>query len=98
MIHVPSEEVEKREQENPDDIDEVPVEAAHFDGVVILRREPSRACSHRKEPKQANPDQEMEGMDSGHGEIAQEEQLGVPRISSLKAEARPRDQSLAVLQ
>ena len=43
----PVDEVEEREQENPDDVDEVPVETRHFNRGVPLRRE---AVARRHDP------------------------------------------------
>ena len=33
---VPADQIEQREQENPDDVDEVPVQAGHFDRRVVV--------------------------------------------------------------
>ena len=35
-VHVPADQIEQREQEDPDDVDEVPVEAADLDRAGVL--------------------------------------------------------------
>src|SRR6266404_5107255 len=69
--------IQQREQENPNDIDEVPVEADILDGRVVLRRE-AAAPRFLDEPKeQAGADDHVQGVQAGHAEIEGEEKLGV---------------------
>ena len=69
MHEMSPEQIKQREQENPDNIDEVPIEAGHFDRHVIFRTV-GIAESHPSEPShQPKADDHMQGMEAGHHKI-----------------------------
>src|SRR5260370_14750455 len=77
--------IQQREQENPNDIDEVPVEADILDGRVVLRRE-AAAQRFLDEPKeQAGADDHVQGVQASHAEIEGGEKLRVRVGSSVYA-------------
>src|SRR5258707_3401278 len=69
--------IEQRKQENPNDIDEVPVEADVFNGRVVLRREAAAQRFLDEPNKQAGAHDHVQGVQAGHAEIEREEKLGV---------------------
>src|ERR1043165_4896846 len=98
MVKVPAHEVKKREKENPHHVHEVPVEAAHLDCVVVLAAvgpDEGLPSDHRQE---ADPDEHMEGVDSGHDEVEKKEEPGMARVDSRNPEPSPRNQVLLVLE
>src|SRR5258708_21178118 len=92
--------IEQRKQENPNDIDEVPVEADVFNGRVVLRRE-AAAQGFLDEPNdQAGAHDHVQCVQAGHAEIEREEKLGV-RVgggvgAGLKVEIPPGDVMLDI--
>src|SRR5713226_80019 len=69
--------IEQREQENPNDIDEVPVEADVLDRRVVLRREATAQRLLDEPDEEAGADDHVQGVQAGHAEIEGEEKLGV---------------------
>src|SRR6202521_4627907 len=69
--------IEQRKQENPNDIDEVPVEANVFNGSVVLRREAAAQRFLDEPDKQAGADDHVQGVQAGHAKVKGEEKLGV---------------------
>src|SRR5688500_9308807 len=65
--------IEQRIDEDPDDVDEVPVQADDLDGVVIFGREPALSRVHDQPDEQAHADQHVQGVDRGHGKVEREE-------------------------
>src|SRR6185369_10275443 len=98
MAGVPSEQIEKREQEDPDDVHEMPVEAAHLDDVVVLRRDLPSERAEPEESQEGDPDDQVKRVDPGHREVADEEQLGVSGIRAVHPEARAGDQTFDNLE
>src|SRR5678816_696909 len=68
-------EIEQREQENPDDVDEVPVEAAEFHRCVPLRREALAICHEGQGAHQPNADDHVKRVHAGQREIQREKDL-----------------------
>src|ERR1700679_2632979 len=75
--------VKQRKQVNPDNVDEMPVQAAYFDGPVVFGRQAS-IPGQREEPHE-DPDAEdhVHGVESGHDEIKGEINLRVVRVGEL---------------
>src|SRR5712664_288952 len=69
--------IQQREQENPNDIDEVPVEGDIFDRRVVLRREAAAQRFLDEPNEQAGTDDHVQGVQAGHPEIKGEEKLSV---------------------
>src|ERR1700691_5280603 len=80
---VPVDQVKQREQVNPDDVDEVPVQAADLDWSVPLGSE-SSLPGHDQEPeKNTQADDHVYRVQARHHEVKREEQLRVMWISIL---------------
>src|SRR5260221_5893864 len=69
--------IEQRKQENPNDIDEVPVEADVFNGRVVLRSEAAAQRCLDEQNRQAGAHDHVQCVQAGHAEIEREEKLGV---------------------
>src|SRR5258708_20077916 len=80
---VPVDEIKQRKQVNPNDVDEVPVEAADFDGSVVFGSEASFPGCEEKPEKNAEPDDHVERVQAGHNEIKSEENLRITRVPVL---------------
>src|ERR1700722_11126033 len=80
---MPVDQVEQGKQINPDDVDEMPVQAADLDWSVIFRREASLPGHSQKPGKDTQPDNHVEGVDAGHDEVKREKNLGVLWVSVL---------------
>ncbi len=72
---MPVDQVQQWEQVDPDDVDEVPVQAADFERRVIFGREPAFPC-HPEEPgENAESDDHVQRVQAGHHEVQSEENL-----------------------
>src|SRR5579864_6052296 len=80
---MPVDQIQQRKQVNPHDVDEVPVEAADLEWGVILRRKASLPCHPQKPGENAEADNHVQGMQSGHDEVEGKENLGVLRVCVL---------------
>src|SRR5712691_3615079 len=89
VLRMTPDQIQKREQENPDDVDEVPVQTADLDRAVVLRgdRAAPRPPQHpRHDPE---PDDHVQRVQARHDEVEREENLRVPRVLvRLEREAR----------
>src|ERR1700686_846420 len=82
-LRVPVDQVEQREQIDPDNIDEVPVQSPDVEGRVIFGRE-ATLPRHEQEPcKNTQSDDHVERVQAGHDEVQREENLGVARVGVL---------------
>src|SRR5579863_1741658 len=73
--------VQQREQINPDDIHKVPIQPANLNGGVILWAVRVLPGLERQIEKQTNADHHVQGVHAGHGEIQREKDLGVSLIN-----------------
>ncbi len=64
-----SNEIEKREEEDPDNIDKVPVQADHFHMHEIVGVENIAVGLDDQEGKQGNTDDHVNGVHTRHAEI-----------------------------
>src|SRR5262249_15374083 len=87
-------EIENRQQEDPDDVDEVPVETGDLDRVVVRGREAAAPCEKADHRHHADPDRQVEGVDAGHREVEPEEEADAVTLGALIGEAEPRDETL----
>src|SRR5215470_7632082 len=69
--------VQQREKENPDDIDEVPVKADVFDGRVVVCVKAAFTRFQNKVEQQAGADDHVQSVKTGLTEIEREIQLSV---------------------
>src|SRR5580704_19521706 len=88
---MPSDEIEQREQEDPDDVDEVPVETADLDRVVVVRGDDAAGRPPEHHRHDADADDHVEGVEAGHDEVQREEDLRVPEVLRLELETGARD-------
>src|ERR1700728_450189 len=89
-LWMPVDQVKQREQVDPDDVDEVPVEATDFDGRVIFGGE-TTLPRHKQEPgKKTEADNHMQRVQAGHNEVERKENLGMARVGVLVRMARNR--------
>src|SRR6476659_7540038 len=61
-MDVPPDQVEQREEEDPDDVDEVPVEPGHLDGRVPLGRVAALPRLVDEDAQETEPDDHVEGV------------------------------------
>ena len=88
---MPPEKVEEREEEDPDDVDEVPVEARPGRRACCTRGVNSPCRAFDDQPgEQADADDHVEGVQPGHAEVEREEELALAAAS-----ARPARRSAA---
>src|SRR5215472_3959986 len=83
---VPADQIQQREQEDPHNIDKVPVQAAQLHRRVVLAVKLSLRCPQYKPGEKTQ---------AGHCEIEREENLGL--LSRLFGEGVGRDLNLALL-
>src|SRR5882757_8649199 len=69
--------IEQREQENPDDINEVPVQTDVFNGRIVVGIEAAFAGFQNQPEKQARANDHVQGVQAGHAKIEREIELGV---------------------
>ena len=77
MVRGTVNEVEQGEQENPHDIDEMPIQSADFDGLVVRAVEVAQVGAHHQPGHDADADDHVNGVQAGHDEVEAEEQRGV---------------------
>src|SRR5579863_4976727 len=75
--------IEQWKQVNPHNIDEVPVQAADFEGRVIFLSKASLPRHHQKPGKDAQANDHVQRVQPGHDEVEREENLGVTRVRIL---------------
>src|SRR2546423_14286449 len=75
LPEVRAQKVEQREEENPDDVNEVPVESEVLDGRVVLRREASAPGPPHYRRDDEDADDHVERVQARHGEVEPEEHL-----------------------
>ena len=78
----PADQIQQRKKKYPDDIDEVPVQPAHFKRRVIFGIETPAICHHRQRRQYAQPDDHVQGMQASHKKIKAEKQLNALRVRS----------------
>src|ERR1700735_2707572 len=72
---VPVDQIQQRKQINPDNVDEVPVQATDFDRSVVLGSEASLPGSDEEPKKNSEPDNHVQGVQAGHHEVQRKKQL-----------------------
>src|SRR5438270_4461469 len=72
-------EVEEREEKNPDDVDEVPVEAHDLDGAVVLGAEIAAPRPHDHPDQEAGADDHVQRVQAGHAPVKRHEELHLRR-------------------
>ncbi len=88
---VPPDEIEQREQEDPHDIDEVPVETADLDRARVFLGNGAVQRPHEHPQHDAETDDHVQRVQAGHHEIEREEDLRVPEVFGFETEVRARD-------
>src|SRR3569832_775636 len=77
--------IKQREQENPNNVDEMPVQTEHLDWSVIDGPIHSLSGIPYEYQDDDHADDHMRGMQSGHSEIESEEQRCVSSIRTGRA-------------
>src|SRR5437763_5930659 len=72
-------EIEEREEEDPDVIDEVPVEAHDLDRPVVLGSEVATPRARHHPQQQAGTDDHMQRVEAGHPPIEGHKELNLRR-------------------
>src|SRR5258706_8271712 len=80
---MPVDQVKQWKKIDPDDVDEVPVEASDFDGSVVLRSEASLPCREEEPEKNAEADNHVQRVQTRHDKVEREKNLSVGRIRVL---------------
>src|SRR3981189_131977 len=78
--------IEQRKKENPDNIDEMPIQAHDFNRSEIVGREASLARPENQPEQQPHPDDHVQRVQPGHGKVEKEIELGV--IEPARRQAR----------
>src|SRR5665213_2404935 len=72
-----ADQVEQREQVDPDDVDKVPVEAEVLNECDVTGGVSPGSCSEDHVSEDTDTDDHVQCVHSGHGEIEEEVKLGV---------------------
>src|SRR5438270_13746101 len=64
-----ADEIEQREEINPNNIHEMPIKAGNFHAIVIFRRDFPDPRQNRHDTKQADADDHVQGMQAGHKKV-----------------------------
>src|SRR5689334_4971015 len=75
-----SNQVQQREEEDPDDIDEVPIQADHFDRSVVGRVIHAPNALDKQIGQKSQPNDHVQRVHSGHREIKKEQNLRLMRV------------------
>src|SRR6266446_10331201 len=77
--------IEQWKKENPDNIDEMPIQAHDFNRSEIIGREASLARSENQPEQQPVPDDHVQRVQPGHGKVEKEIKLSVIEPSGRQA-------------
>src|SRR5271157_3198704 len=80
---MPVNQIEQGKQVDPNDVYEVPVQAAHFYGRVVFGSEATFPRGRQQPGKNADPDDHVQRVQPGHHEIKREKNLGVSGVGVL---------------
>src|SRR5205085_7657245 len=84
-------------EKNPDQVDEVPIKSGNRNWRVIIRRIPVLACSPGNREQHDNAHADMQCMQTGRGEIEEEEEDGAARMRHIELKVERGDEMLAKL-
>src|SRR5689334_13141590 len=76
--------VQQREQENPDHVDEVPVKAADVDRGHVLSGKAAGLRLENQDEEDTHADHHVEGVQSRHRKIKREEELRMALLFELQ--------------
>src|ERR1700723_4418688 len=74
-----ADEIQQREKEDPNDIDEVPIQSEVIDGRGMPIHVCAVICLVEQNEQNADTDDHVQGVHAGHGKVKEEEELGVLR-------------------
>src|SRR5258708_37139253 len=80
--------IKQGEQVDPNDVHTVPVQAAHFNGSVVLRSEPPLPSHDQQPHKNADANNHVHRVQTGHYKVESKENLGMLWIRVLIGVAR----------
>src|SRR5262245_42217574 len=75
-----AQQVEKRKEKNPYNIDKVPIQSREFERRIVSGRKMIRPSLHKEDGEDANADDHVEGVQSSHGEVQRKEQFCRSRV------------------
>src|SRR5438270_8492151 len=86
-----SSQIEKRKQKDPNDIDEMPIQAGNLHRHKILRELPnaSEQCQHEY---QNNANRDVDCVEAGQGKVNPEKQFSVGGVRPIPAKIKSWDQ------
>src|SRR5437870_3202774 len=93
---MPANEVKEREQEDPYDVDEMPVQTADLDRRVVLGGDRAAPRQPQHDGHDAKPGDHVQRVKAGHQVVEREEDLRVLKIFRLESEAGARQMALDV--
>src|ERR1700730_8499652 len=74
-----ADEIQQRKKEDPDNIDEVPIQSEVIDGRGMSVGIRTVVCLVEQNEQNADTDDHVQGVHAGHGKVKEEEELGVLR-------------------
>ena len=74
-----SDQVEEWEKENPDDVDDMPVQATEIYGRVIPFTEPATQCQQEQPQDDTPPDDHVNAVQPSHRVVNRKETMGIDR-------------------
>src|SRR5580704_16108958 len=89
--------IQQREQKNPDDVHEVPVQTAVLDGHVVIAGKAALPRIDEHDEQHSFADDHVYGMHSGHQEVEREENFGVLSFGAWEVEIGSGDQMMLKL-
>src|SRR5262245_59421663 len=88
-----SDQIEKRKEEDPDHVDQMPVEPDHLDRRVVRRGEPAAPGQNDQPCHETDAHREVNRVETCHGEVEKEERLErttvLPRIGPERTRHEP---------
>src|SRR3990172_5054879 len=92
-----ADQIKQREEKNPHDIHEMPVQAEEFNRRVIFGAESPFSCKKHQPDQQSHSNDHVQGVHSCHHEIETEEDLGLLCMRSVVGESHSRNQFADIL-
>src|SRR5262245_46063568 len=92
-----SDQIEKRKEEDPDHVDQMPVEPDHLDRRVVRRGEPAAPGQNDQPRHETYPHREVDRVQTGHGEVEEEERLERPAVRPRIGPERTRHETFDIM-
>ena|SRR6266508_1329592 len=82
VFQMTAQQIKQREQEYPDDVDEVPVKTRNLNRIVVFRTVAPARSKVQNYGKHAYADDHVNRMHARHGEVDPVEHLDMPRVGA----------------